>query len=115
MPNLSAASATLNRSASLIASLLNSAVYFLFSFGIGFLLMDHLWSKFTQFLRCPIFAEGITKKWINDADMGVINNQPISAEAQEYAAKVKNLMSKGYKPKPLYSTVTVPKPNETRL
>ncbi|QEY14692.1 hypothetical protein D0C16_01105 [Cellvibrio sp. KY-GH-1] len=21
--------------------------------------MDHLWSKFTQFLRCPIFAEGI--------------------------------------------------------
>src|SRR5690606_38691022 len=56
-----------------------------------------------------------TKKWINDADMGVINNQPISAEAQEYAAKVKNLMSKGYKPKPLYSTVTVPKPNETRL
>jgi hypothetical protein len=21
--------------------------------------MDHLWSKFTQFLRCPILAEGI--------------------------------------------------------
>src|SRR5690606_9480146 len=60
MPSFSAASATLNRSASLIASLLNSAVYFLFSFGVGFLLMDHLWSKFTQFLRCPIFAEGIT-------------------------------------------------------
>src|SRR5690606_20707792 len=59
MPSFSAASATLNRSASLIASLLNSVVYFLFSFGVGFLLMDHLWSKFTQFLRCPIFAEGI--------------------------------------------------------
>src|SRR5690606_5601272 len=63
MPSFSAASATLNRSASLIASLLNSVVYFLFSFGVGFLLMDHLWSKFTQFLRCPIFAEVIRQSF----------------------------------------------------
>lgn len=61
MPSFSAASATLSRSASFNASALNSAVYLLFVCGVGFLLMDHLWSNFTQFLRCPILVEGINK------------------------------------------------------
>jgi hypothetical protein len=38
------------RSASFNASALNSAVYLLFVYWVGFLLMDHLWSNFTQFL-----------------------------------------------------------------
>jgi hypothetical protein len=35
-------------------------IFFVRLRGACLLLMDHLWSRFTQFLRCPIFAEGIS-------------------------------------------------------
>jgi Holliday junction resolvase-like predicted endonuclease len=54
-----------------------------------------------------------SKDWILNASNGSINNQQLDPAEVEYAQKIQDMVKNGWNLKPMYSTVSIPKPNTT--